>query len=362
MILILVACQSSGGGATGGAVGTGSAETDPTVSSLTRASSNFIYRVNTNLHSISLGSIAGDGSIVEHETLSTGAGSSPADVIADLTKSYLFVARSGTATIATYSIDATTGSLTFESSIGTYGGPSKFALHPSGDFLYTLHSNNGQISVHEINADGSLTWRSAAAIGTPGAYAIAIDPTGVILAATSGSYRQTFLVNSSTGAITYSGNQTPQQDSALKFHPTGNLYAVMSMNNYIWAFDIDFGTGGFTGLSTTTGASLFVYRDIVFSADGTRAYLINGFTGRVEAYSVSGVNGALTFRNHVTLPSGCEPRSLQYFETQEMLYTACTNGSGKTIAYPVAVSGNIVDARRTSITGSANVGKILILE
>lgn len=325
-------------------------------------SNTFIYRVNTNLNSISIGEITStDGSITEHGSVSTGAGSAPKSVIKSIRYNQIYVANSGSNKISLYDIDSATGNLTWVTDKSTYTGPTKMVMHPSGEFLFTLHSDNSQISTHAVGANGALTFKSAISVYGAGANSIEIDANGEFIFANSNSYIKSFRVDQTNGSLTYTGFQSPNIYTTLKFHPTSQrLYGVSGMYNQIWAFNVDT-SGNYSGSAMTNGSEVFVYRDLVFNKSGTKAYLINGFAGVIEAYSIQSTNGALVFESKLSLPSGCEPLSLVLLESENLVFTACTNGSGKTISYPLNSNGSLINAPKFSAVSGSDIEHLLII-
>ena len=109
--------------------------------------------------------------------------------------------------VATYTINATTGALTFIGFAGTGMGPSFVAIDPTGKFAYVTNFLSNDVSVYTINAiTGALT-----SIGTVGAGAsptsIAIDPSGKFAYVTnSGSGDVSmYSIDPTTGGLTLIG-------------------------------------------------------------------------------------------------------------------------------------------------------------
>jgi 6-phosphogluconolactonase (cycloisomerase 2 family) len=329
------------------------------------ASNTFIYRANASLNSISVGSIdPADGSITEHETLSTGAGTTPSALAVTPNNKFLYVANAGAAKITGYTINQTTGLLTKIADIATFIGPSKSVVHPNGKFLYTLHSNFGQISVHSIDpVTGVLMSVTQVGMGGAGANALAINLNGDTIVANSNYYYQTFLVNSTTGVLTYSNNQTPLKFYDMKFNPSlGRFYGVSWMNSSIWALNIDTTSGSYTGASTSTGNSGFPYGTLVFDTPGNNAYITGIYRNVVESYSVGSGNGLLTYLNTQNLPTGCEAKGSEITPDGSYLFVSCSNTSGSTLSFQILGNGTIASTGKTSTIPGAGIADSVIID
>ena len=72
-------------------------------------------------------------------------GISPLDMITDATRSFLYVANSGSNSVSSFRISPTTGKLTSlnPATVSTGAAPVALALHPNGEFLYVANSGSG---------------------------------------------------------------------------------------------------------------------------------------------------------------------------------------------------------------------------
>lgn len=342
-------------------VGTSIVSSDDTEFSNVSASTRFVYRVNTNLNTISVASVdLSDGSLTDHPAISTGVNSAPKAIIANSSNTYMYVANSGTGIIGLYSIDQATGNLTWVANKSTYPEPTLMVLHPNGQYLYTLHSNNSQLTTHTIALDGTLTHAFTTTVFGAGAKGLAIDTTGKVIYASSTSWMKTFVVNVATGELTYSGNQTGNIYITIKNNPGSNRFYMPTIYSSIWGFDFD-ATGNFaTGTSNTPNLA-FLYNDITFTSDGLNAYAVNGFKHQLEHYSVNPATGRTTYVDGMTLPTGCEPKTVHLLENDSFIFTTCSDGSGKTISYELDGSGNLSGSPKTSIISGAVINHALVI-
>lgn len=113
--------------------------------------------------------------------------------------------------IAAWSIDSTTGSLTVVSGSPFVTGnvPGQMVIDPAGKFLYVPNAQDRTVSGFTIDAvSGALTPMT----GSPFAISVAslaIDPSGKFLFARIGATVAGFSINASTGSLTAVGNAAP---------------------------------------------------------------------------------------------------------------------------------------------------------
>lgn len=94
----------------------------------------------------------------------TAVGTSPAAMITDATRRFLYVANSESNTVSAFSISPTTGKLSASSpaTVSTGATPVALVLHPNGEFLYVANSGSssgvGSVSGFTVNlTSGSLS-------------------------------------------------------------------------------------------------------------------------------------------------------------------------------------------------------------
>ncbi len=109
--------------------------------------------------------------------------------------------------VATYTINVTTGALTFIGFAGTGMGPSFVAVDPTGKFAYVTNFLSNDVSMYTINATtGALTSIGTIAAGLSPS-SIAIDPSGKFAYVTnSGSNSVSmYSIDATTGTLTLIG-------------------------------------------------------------------------------------------------------------------------------------------------------------
>jgi 6-phosphogluconolactonase len=130
---------------------------------------------------------------------------------------FLYASISNANSASAYGVNASTGNLTSISSIATGTGPSVAAINPAGTFLYVANITSNDISEFAIDAvTGALALVGTTTPGPvdSGIQAIAIDPSGNFLIATSVNVDSAYTIDQATGALTLaSSTQTGGGDN-----------------------------------------------------------------------------------------------------------------------------------------------------
>ncbi len=276
----------------------------------------FAYVTNLNSGTISMYAInAATGLLTPIGTGTMAAGTQPDSIALDPLGKFVFVTNRGSSNISMFSVNATTGALSpiGAGTVGSGGSnPNAVVIDPSGRFAYVANAD-GTIATFTIDAStGALTAGASASAGTSPS-AIAIDPTGrFAYVANSGSNNvSAFAINNSTGALTSLGaavaaGQGPQ---SVLVDPSGNfVYAGNGKDTQVSIYSINPSTGALTQVNTLpargnpaslaltqgsnpvthAGKFLYVANDFV-AMDGTG--------GAVWMYTINPSTGALTSTN-----------------------------------------------------------------
>jgi 6-phosphogluconolactonase (cycloisomerase 2 family) len=139
------------------------------------------------------------------------AGTHPNAIAAHTSGKFLYVANSGTDDVSAFTIDTSTGSLTAigsptlaGGSSATAGSPVGLAVHPNGKFLYAAMDATG-IAVFSINTTtGALTFvNTVVPIGGGQPQSVIAESTGKFLYAADGVTNvEAFSIDSTTGNLT----------------------------------------------------------------------------------------------------------------------------------------------------------------
>jgi 6-phosphogluconolactonase len=145
--------------------------------------------------------------------------------------------------VSTYSIDASTGALTFIGAISTGSSPTAIAVHPSGNFAYVTNSGSNDVSMYSVNT----TTGALISIGTIAGAAgpIAMHPSGKFAYVGNSVYA----IDTATGALTLVG--TIAGGSSITIHPSGKFaYVTNPASNSVSIYSIDGGNGLLTLIGT----------------------------------------------------------------------------------------------------------------
>jgi len=161
--------------------------------------------------------------------------------------------------VAMYTINATTGALTSIGTIAVEGFADSVAVDPAGTFAYVATPNDtfgsaGDVSMYTINATtGALASIGTIAAGT-GPVSVVVDPSGKFAYVTNSSSNDVsmYTINATTGALTSIGTiaegSTP---TSIAIHPSGKFaYVTNSASNDVSIYSIDAATGVLTLIGT----------------------------------------------------------------------------------------------------------------
>jgi 6-phosphogluconolactonase (cycloisomerase 2 family) len=272
----------------------------------------------------------------------------PQSVVAAPSGAFVYTANSNNS-ISEYTVNATTGALTLVSGspITGFSSVSALVVDPTSSFVLVLDATKQVIDSYAINAKtGALT--SLTGVNTVGAYpAIALDPTGTVAVAASGSVIDTYRVNAG-GMVPLVAGTVPgvsissfDQSSQYIFiaEPNGNAILTYSLitakelssavtgngptavlaepsGKYVYVANSKDGTVGAYSLNNTTGALTQIGAAIAAAAgtnalncsnDGKYLYAVNGTAGSVSIFTI-GANGSLTAAGSAT--TGTSPSSI----------------------------------------------------
>ena len=235
----------------------------------------------------------------------TGAidGNNPAfccfnSVVVDPSGKFAYVANGGggSASVSMYTINATTGALTSIGTITTGGDPVSVAVDPAGKFAYVTNSSSNDVSMYTINATtGALT--SIGTITTGGdPVSVAVDPAGKFAYVTNSTSNDVsmYTINATTGALTSVGTIVAGTDPVcVAVDPSGNFaYVANFSSNDVSMYTINVTTGVLTPIGTIAAGQS--PSSIAVHASGKFAYVTNSASNDVSMYSIDTTTGVLT--------------------------------------------------------------------
>lgn len=226
-------------------------------------------------------------------------GANPTTVAHDPQNRFLFVGDISSGYISVFTINGTTGALTFASSINNSQPtsnnlvyePVALAVDPSGTHLYALGAGPNVVSAYSINSAGVLTPVSGQPFSTGGSDtfldALAINAAGTFLYTQNANSVSVFAVTAATGALSLVQTVTGIGSGAGgALDPGGNFFYVAdATKNVILAYSINASTGMLT-LADTSPMALGASYTLAVSPTGQFAYTIENTTNLV-AYSIN---------------------------------------------------------------------------
>jgi 6-phosphogluconolactonase (cycloisomerase 2 family) len=255
---------------TGGITGTGVNGTPEFFNSVAvDPSGKFAYAADGG--AFPAGSFGGDSSVSMYTINSTtgaltftgmiAAGSGPDSVAVDPAGKFAYVANFDSNDVSMYTIDATSGALASIGTIAAGPGPVSVAVDPAGKFVYVAnwrYDTEGSISMYTIDATtGALTFIGSIAAGTS-AFSVAVDPAGKFAYVANwtgndadGSVSM-YTIDDTTGVLTPTGTiATELSPTSIAIHPSGKFaYVTNSGSNSVSMYSIDSATGKLTLIGT----------------------------------------------------------------------------------------------------------------
>jgi len=247
--------------------------------------------------------------------------------------------------IATYSINATTGALAY---IGTTSGncpglcrPWSVAVDPSGKFAYAPYgpANENSVAMYAINATtGALTSIGAIAVEGPDGL-VAVDPMGefAYVATSSSTPGSTgnvsmYSIDITTGILTSIGViAAGTNPSAMVVEPTGTFaYVANSLSNDISMYSIDATTGILTSIGVIAAGTN--PSSMVVNPAGTFAYVANSGSNDLSMYRINRTTGALTPIG--TIAAGLSPTSIAVHPSGKFVFVT-NSGSNDVSIYSI---------------------------
>jgi 6-phosphogluconolactonase (cycloisomerase 2 family) len=267
-------------------------------------SKKFLYAVNSGGNSVSVFTIASDGTLTS-SSKPTPAGSAPHEAVIDPSGQYLLVTNSLSDNISVYSINTGTGALSEVAGSPFLAnlGPTAMVITPSGKFVYVTNPL-GYVSAFSFSG-GVL----APVAGSPfasglGVSALAVDKNEkYIYAANTGANTVSgFAINPTSGALTplqgspYSST-AGTGPSAIAIDPANSIVYLTTQGSSfsIWAFSINSTSGVLTPVIGSP-FNLLAAGDLFLEMEpkGTYFYVGNQSTTSIAGYQYNSGSGTPT--------------------------------------------------------------------
>ena len=293
-----------------------------------------------------------------------GSGVNAGSVTVDPSGKFAYVTNSGDVydyaltdgadgSVAMYTIDATTGTLTYTTG-GINGNcpgglclPSSMVVEPSGKFAYVANGYGGgfigsvpyNIAMYTINATtGALTSVGTIAAG-PDPLSLAVDPSGNFVyvttqSATPGSAGgvSIYAINATTGALTSNGTIAAGTDPvSIAVDAAGKFaYVANSGSKDVSMYTIDATTGALTSKGTVAAGTDPVSEAV--DPTGKFAYAANSGSNDVSMYTINSTTGSLTSIG--TIATQSRPTSMAIHPSGMFVYVT-NSGSNSVSMYSI---------------------------
>jgi 6-phosphogluconolactonase len=135
-------------------------------------SGKFLYMADFDADGIRVFPLAADGSVsAEIAGSPFSAGTGTRDITLDPSGTLAYAINDGDRTVTAFSVNTSTGALTFIGNADTGIGPFSLTVDSSGKFLYVTNQGDGNVSAYSINAStgalGSVSGSSFVAANSP---------------------------------------------------------------------------------------------------------------------------------------------------------------------------------------------------
>jgi YVTN family beta-propeller protein len=252
--------------------------------------------------------------------------------------------------VAMYTIDATTGALTYTGSInGNCPGlclPSSMVVDPSGKFAYVASGGGGfpyNVEMYTINGTtGALTSIGTVAAGTD-PVSVAVDPSGKFAYVVNENFGSAgnvsmYAVNATTGALTSMGTiaagtgpVSVAVDPSVKF-----AYVTNSGSNDVSMYTIDATTGTLTSMGTIAAGTGPI--SVAVDPASKFAYVANSGSNGVSMYTINATTGSLTLIG--TIAARLSPSSIAIHPSGKFAYVT-NSGSNDVSMYSIGATGTL---------------------
>jgi 6-phosphogluconolactonase len=256
--------------------------------------------------------------------------------------------------VAMYTVNATTGALTYLGSInGNCPGlcfPASVAVDPSGRFAYVASGGGGgfpsNVEMYAINATtGALTSMGTIAAGTD-PVAAAVDPSGKIAYMVNNNFGSAgsvsmYAINATTGALTSMGTiAAGTAPVAVAVDPSGKFAYVVNENypsaGSVSIYAINATTGALTSIGTIAAGTDPVA--VAVDASGKFAYVVNSGSNDVSMYAINSTTGSLTLTGMAA--TGPSPTSIVIHPSGQFAYVT-NSGSNDVSMYSIDSTGTL---------------------
>jgi DNA-binding beta-propeller fold protein YncE len=248
--------------------------------------------------------------------------------------------------VAMYTVDTSTGALTYTGSIsGNCPGlcfPLSVAVDPSGKFAYVTTYGSNAVYMFTIDATtGALTSVGTIAAGTD-PICVAVDTAGkfayVVNEGGSAANVSMYAINGTTGALTSIGTIAAGTDPvSVAVDPSGKFaYVTNSGSNNVSMYTINATTGALTSVGTIAAGTDPV--SVAVDPSGKFAYVVNSGSSDVSMYTINSTSGSLTLIG--TIAAGPTPTSIAIHPSGNLAYVT-NSGANDVSMYSIGSTGTL---------------------
>lgn len=251
-------------------------------------------------------------------------------------------------------------------SAATGSGPTFIAIDPSGRFAYVTNSQVDNILAYTRNGAGLTAGAVEGTGDLP--WAIAIDPSGqfaYVVNRGSTNNVSSYRINSSTGALTSTGavsaGTTP---TSIAIDPSGQFaYVANRGSDDVSVYNIDASTGVLT-TNSTVDLGLGVNANpesITVDPSGQFVYVANKSLHNVSKYKINAISGGLTATGGLPATAGTGPQSIVTMgelidvAVQKKFKIGDTGPAGGIVFYVTALGDHGLESAPADLNGGAGV-------
>jgi 6-phosphogluconolactonase (cycloisomerase 2 family) len=281
---------------------------------------------------------------------------------------YVYAVVPAPSQIVIYREDPASGVLTALPGSPFAGGPgaSAIAVHPSKQYLYTANGGQSDISLYDINGDGTLSEVTprTSVVGIP--VFLAMDPAGnyLYVGCNAPSSVQVFSIGSG-GALSMQPISTSEIGTAplgMAVTPGGGFLYITGASSsvepgFVQAFSLSSGTlTPVPGTPFTTGRTP---EGMAISPNGSFLYVANYQDNTISEFGI-GPTGALSILEGSPVGETYQgPLALQVDNTGSYLYVA-NKTSGNVAAYSISSGGTLLVLGNSPFGAGGNPGFLAI--
>ena len=280
------------------------------------------------------------------------------------------VGNRGSNDLSAYAIDAS-GTLTavpgspFSTGTDT---PNSVAIDSIHGFVYVAPFGGDTIAGFSINrSTGTLTPISGSPFAVSSAIALAVDPGGRFVYVVGGQSIDAFTIDAGSGAL-YAMSGSPfvggSRPHSIAVDPSGQFVYVADCglgqgcagtgSGGVWAYQIDAETGALTVLPGSPYLAGLNPNSIAVDPAGHFVYVTNSGSGNLSGFAISAGRGTLIPVPGSPFATGPQPSAVGFTPSGKFAYVSA-HGGGQVATFKVDLASGTLAAVATVSTGSAPV-------